>query len=414
MTNRASAVSGCLTSEKMNYESSISGEDVDFENMNDSDQSGRNRRLVISAAVVIVLIIAVLGYYFYSSGGAGEAADASAGEAPVVTVAIPGMQDVIQSITATGSLAARRDIPVGVVGEGGRVTRVYVDAGDWVKQGQVMASIDQSVQSQQVASLQASVGASNADLNLAQANLDRASKLIERGFISKADIDRLTATRDSAAARLRVSQAQLGEARARNNRLSIVAPTGGYVLERNAEPGQTVTQGSGILFRIAQNGEMELRAQISETELSRLSTGMSALVTPVGTSEDITGQIWQLSPTIDAQSRQGIARIAMSYNRALRPGGFATARIESGTSTAPVLPESAVLNDDKGNFVYVVGKDNTVKRRDIQTGDISAEGIAIINGLSGSEQVVLRAGGFLNPGELVRPVEQKASLPAAK
>lgn len=172
-----------------------------------------------------------------------------------------------------------------------------------------MASIDRSVQNQQVARLEASVASARADLNLAQANLDRAAKLVERGFISKADIDRLTATRDSSRAQLRVTQAQLGETRARNNFLNIVAPKGGLVLERNVEVGQTVSAGSGVLFRLAQNGEMELQAQLSESDLANISVGVSTEVIPVGTSKVLTGQIWQISPMIDTDSRQGIAKL---------------------------------------------------------------------------------------------------------
>ncbi|MEP2987552.1 MAG: efflux RND transporter periplasmic adaptor subunit [Parasphingorhabdus sp.] len=398
----------------MNYESTISGDDVEFENINDPDQSGRNKRRIIIATIVAVALIAGLGYYFYAgSEGASAVAEEDANQAPVVTVAIPGTQAVTRTITSTGTLAARREIPVGVVGEGGRVTRVHVDAGDWVKKGQVMASIDRSVQNQQAASLRASVGASQADLNLAQANLDRASKLIERGFISKADIDRLTATRDSSAARLRVAQAQLGETQARNSRLSIVAPTGGYVLERSVETGQTVTQGSGVLFRIAQNGEMEFQAQLSESDLARVTVGTSAEIIPVGTDASFTGQIWQISPMIDAQSRQGIARFALAYDRALRPGGFASARIASGASDSIVLPESAVLQDDDGDFVYIVGKDNKAAKKAVTTSGVTANGVIISDGLNGTESVVLFAGGFLNPGESIRPEKQKKE-PAPK
>lgn len=409
-------VKAMLKSKKMNYESTILGEDIDVATLDDVDQSSRNRqRLLIAAAVLVALLLAFLAYQYFTGGTEGaEAADADAtSQAPVVTVAIPGTQAVTRTISATGTLAARREIPVGVVGEGGRVTQVHVDAGDWVRPGQVMASIDRSVQNQQVASLQASVGAAEADRNLAQANLDRAMKLVERGFISKADIDRLTATRDSAAARLRVSQAQLGEARARNSRLSIVAPKGGIVLERNVEPGATVTQGSGTLFKIAQNGEMELQAQLSENELAGLSVGVSAEVIPVGSGKVFTGQIWQIAPTIDAQTRQGIAKIALSYDRALRPGGFASAKITSGSSESIVLPESAVLQDNQGDFVYTVGKDNKVVRQAVTTGGVTPEGVTIAEGLNGTEKIVLFAGGFLNPGETVKPEQQKKE-PVAK
>jgi HlyD family secretion protein len=389
----------------MNYESTIPSNEVTM--MDDPVQRAAKRRpLIIVATVIVALLLAYIGYNFFF-GAADE--EEAVSQAPMVTVMAPGKQQVTRMINATGTLAARREIPVSVVGEGGRVTNVYVDAGDWVKQGQIMASIDRSVQSQQAAGLEASVGVSRADLNLAQANLDRAAQLVDRGFISKADIDRLTATRDSAAARLRVSQAQLGETRARNSRLNIVAPKAGFVLERNVEPGQTVTQGSGILFLLAQNGEMELQAQLGESDLANISVGITTQVTPVGTTKVLTGQVWQISPVIDPQSRQGIARIALGYDIALRPGGFASARIQSGTSEVAVLPESALQNDSKGSFVYIVGSDNKAVRRDVVIGAVSAAGLSITSGLTGNERVVLRAGGFLSPGETVQPkVKKKA------
>jgi HlyD family secretion protein len=389
----------------MNYESTIPSEDIAI--LDDAEaHSANRRRLIIAAAVVVALLLAYIGYNYFA-GGAGAGKDDTASQAPTVTVMVPGKQQVTRTINATGTLAARREIPVSVVGEGGRVTNVYVDAGDWVKQGQIMASIDRAVQTQQAASLEASVGVSRADLNLAQANLDRAEQLVDRGFISKADIDRLTATRDSAAARVRVAQAQLSETRARNGRLNIVAPKAGFVLERNVEPGQTVTQGSGTLFLLAQDGEMELQAQLGESDLANVSVGISTQVTPVGTDKILTGNIWQISPMIDPQSRQGIARISLGYDSALRPGGFASARIQSGTSEASVLPESAVQNDSKGSFVYIVGTDNKAVRRDVVVGSVSSAGLSITSGLNGTEKVVLRAGGFLNPGETVRPEVQK-------
>jgi RND family efflux transporter MFP subunit len=298
-------------------------------------------------------------------------------------------------------------MPVGVVGEGGQVLRVTVDAGDWVQQGQVLAVIDRSVQVRQAEAQAAQIEVARADANLAQANLDRALQLVARGFVSKADVDRLTATRDAAAARVKVAQAQLGEQRARNQRLNILAPASGYVLARNVEPGQTVGGGSPALFTIATGGEIEMLAQLSEEQLATLSVGTMANITPTGSDQTFKGQVWQISPVVDQASRQGTARIALSFSPALRPGGFATARINSGSFSATVLPESAVLADPKGSFVYVVGPDNKAVRRGVKTGAVTQQGVAIIEGLNGTEKVVLRAGGFLNPGESVNPQLQK-------
>jgi hypothetical protein len=92
----------------------------------------------------------------------------------------------------------------------------------------------------------------------------------------------------------------------------------------------------------------------------------------------------------------------------LRPGGFATATIKSGTLVAPVLPESAILSDLKGSYVFVVGKDNKVERRAVKQGRVTPQGIVVLEGLAGNERVVLRAGGFLQPGETIKPVAPKA------
>jgi RND family efflux transporter MFP subunit len=366
------------------------------------ERSSRRRWWIIAAVLAVVLIAA---WALTRAGGAEGPApsDKRAAQAPTVSVVAPGRGTVEGNITATGTLAARRELPVGSVGEGGQVVSVLVEAGQWVGQGQVLAVVDRSVQTQQAASQAANIQVAQADANLAQANLDRALRLVKGGFISKADVDRLTATRDAAAARVRVARAQLGELQARTARLNIRAPAAGLVLERNIEPGQVVGPASGVLFRIAKGGEMELQAALSESDLAQLAPGVTAEVTPVGTDKSFKGQIWQLSPVINPQTRQGTARVALAYDPALRPGGFASATIRSGTVVAPVLPESAILSDDRGSFVYVVGRDNKVRRQPVKTGMVTEQGITVVEGLNGTERIVLRAGGFLAPGDKVIP-----------
>ena len=371
----------------------------------EEERRRKRRRLVIILAVVGIIAAIAIAFYLMR-GGAGEDAGAAAEGArsvPRVSFMVPGSQQVAKTISASGTIAARREMPVGVAGEGGQIVRVFVDVGDWVGAGQTLASIDSSVQNRQAQQASANIEVARSDLALAQAELDRASQLVARGFISQADIDRKTATRDAARARVNVAQAQLGELQARAGRLAIRAPAAGLILERNAEPGMVVGAGSGTLFRMARGGEMEMNALVAEGDMSRLAVGQQAIVIPVGTSERFTGQIWQLSQTIDPQNRQGTASIALSYNRALRPGGFAGATIRSGAVDAPLLPESAVLSDDDGNFVYLIDADNQVVRRDVEIGDVSNRGITIRDGLSGNERVVISAGAFLNPGDEVIP-----------
>lgn len=394
----------------MNYETSVTASLMEAPSVQE-ESSRAKRRWIIAAVLFMLLIAGAAGAYILTrpQTDAAKSAQESAKKAggQTVTVVTPGRDTVDRMINATGTLAARREIPVGVVGEGGRVLRVFADAGAWVRQGQTLISIDRAVQTQEGESLRAQIGVARADLQLAENELKRALQLVERGFVSAADVDRRTATRDAARARVNVAIAQLGAANARTANLDVRAPVSGYILQRSVEPGQTVGAGSGVLFRIAERGEMELRAQLGEIDLAAMSLGIPARVSPVGSERVFTGNIWQISPLIDAQSRQGIARIALPFDTALRTGGFANVAIKAGATTAPILPESAVQNDKDGSYVFIVDKANKAVRRNVQIGDISARGIAITGGLDGNERVVLRAAGFLTPGESVIPKLQK-------
>lgn len=393
----------------MNYETTIASDAAEplIAAPDEAEARPRISRRAVVVGVIVVLVLGLTYYLMHRTPGV-PGADKAGAQAQTVTVIAPGRTTVEGLVNASGTIAARRDMPVGIAGEGGRVVSVLVDAGVWVRKGQVLAVVDRAVQAQQIAGQSANIAVQVANARLAQANLDRALKLVEKGFISKADIDRLTATRDAAVAQVGVARAALGQLQASTARLNVVAPEAGLVLTRSVEPGQIVGPGSGTLFRIAKDGELEMQARLAENDLARLSVGVSAEVTPVGTTRSFSGRIWQVSPTVDQTTREGIARIALPYDEALRPGGFASAQIKSGAVTAPVLPESAILSDQRGSFVYVVGGNNKVERRPVTTGDVTPQGIVVRTGLTGNERVVLRAGGFLNPGDAIHPVMASA------
>lgn len=371
-----------------------------------TDRSRQRRWLIIG--VVIVALVAITAFIMLRGGSDTKAPEAGAGQIPTVTVIVPGTSQVGRMVVASGPLAAKRDQPVGIAGQGGRVIRVLVDAGAWVHAGQALAVVDRSVQAQQAAQLAAQVQAAKADAALAQSNYDRAISLQGRGFVSKAEIDSKRAIRDAAFAQVRVAQAQLGAQRAQIGQLNVIAPASGLILARNVEVGQIVGPASGALFRLAEGGLMEMRAQLSQQDLASVHVGMPASVTPVGSDRSFSGPVWQVSPAIDPQSRLGDVRISLSYDPAIKPGGFAEAHITGGTTTAPLLPQSAVLSDDKGNYVYVVNSKNEIERRGIKIGAVDDNGVTIAEGLSGNEAVVLSAGPFLNPGQKVNPRRQAA------
>ncbi|PZN93712.1 MAG: efflux RND transporter periplasmic adaptor subunit [Alphaproteobacteria bacterium] len=356
----------------------------------------RRPRWLVPVVIALVIVAAIVAYrtFFAPAPPAAPAA-----VAPQVTVVVPGTRK------ATGSIAARRDSAIGVQGEGGRVIAVLVEPGQSVARGQVLARIDRAVPVQTSAQLRASIRSAEADARLADADLKRAQALVQKGFISQADIDRRTATRDGAQARTELARAQLAANEALIARLDIRAPAAGLVLSRSVETGQIVGAGSGTpMFRIAEGGILEMRALVAEQDMARLKPGMPARVTPVGSTTAYPGKIWLLDPVIDAISRQGVARVAVPYAPGLRVGAFAKVAIDAGEALRPVLPQSAIQADDKGNYVMVVGADNKVQRRAVTIGTVSNDGVSIEAGITGIEKVVANAGAFLRPGEKVAPV----------
>ncbi len=374
--------------------------------------AAKRRRLILIAFAIGAAVVIALALWL-----GGKPADdavtggASTAQIPRVTVAAARATGVSLQVSGTGALAARREMPVGVVGEGGRVISVLVEPGTWVRAGQILARIDRSVQAQQALSLAAQVAVARADADLAQSNLDRAEKLVSNGFISAADLESRRATRDAAVARVNVAAAQLEQARATTARLDIRSPAAGLVLTRQVEPGQIVSGGSGVLFRVARGGEMEMQLAVNETDLARVSIGDKATVTPVGSNRALTGTVWQVSPVVDPQTRQGFARILLSYDPALRPGAFAQATITTGSETGFVLPQSAVLSEEGGSYVFIVDANNRVVRRPVTTGPVSSSGVSVTSGIREGERVVTTAGGFLNAGDRVQPALARPTGP---
>src|SRR5207253_6601434 len=126
----------------MNIESSIHTADT----LVVRDRSRQRRWLIVGAVVVVLALVVALLMFSRSGSGANSQADAGkgAGQIPTVSVVVPGQTQTGRVITASGPLGAKRDQPVGIAGQGGRVVKVLVDAGTWVRAGQVLAVVDRS------------------------------------------------------------------------------------------------------------------------------------------------------------------------------------------------------------------------------------------------------------------------------
>lgn len=320
---------------------------------------------------------------------------------PLVSVTSPGVTSVTSTVTFTGTIAARYDMPIGIEGDAGRIVGVYVEAGDHVKKGQLLAKIDESIWQPQVNRLAASLEQAKAQAALSAAEYRRAEAVESAGALSAEEIEKRRALSITDAASVKVAAAMLAEAEARLNRTRVIAPADGVVLTRRAEVGQTASPGGDALFRLASGGEIEMRGQVAEQDLTVLTVGQTAEVHLVGSAQPFEGRVRLLGAVIDPQTRLGDIRIALKPSPALRPGAFARGSVFVSKADRPILPQTAVLSDIKGPYVYVIGADNRVERRDVQVGGTLAAGIIITKGIRGDERIVTTAAGFLRQGEKV-------------
>jgi HlyD family secretion protein len=296
-------------------------------------------------------------------------------------------------------------MPISAEGEGGLVTAVLVEAGDRVKAGQVLARLDQSVLRPQVNRLEASLEEARAQAALSAAEYRRAQGVEAAGALSAEEIARRRAAAVTDEAKVKVAAAQLAEAQARLRKTDIRAPAAGIVLTRNAEVGQMA--GAEPLFRLAQDGEMEMRGQVAERDLAALSVKQTAQVYLTGVEKPFEGEVRLLGAVIDPQTRLGDIRISLAPNAAIRPGAFARAEVIVGAAQRPVLPQTAVLSDATGTYVLVVNGDSRAERRAVRVGSTTLEGLVISGGLNGDERVIATAGAFLRVGEKVKVAETR-------
>ena len=315
-----------------------------------------------------------------------------------------GVSTVPTTVSIIGTIAARYDMPIGVEGDAGRVAAIYVEAGDHVKRGQVLARLNVSVLEPQVANLEAALEQARAEAELADAEYRRAQAVGASGALSAEETQRRKSAAVTAAAKVKVAAAQLAEAQARLARAAVRAPADGIILTRNVEVGQTATPGGEALFRLSQGGEVELRGQVAEQDLPLLKVGQLVNVRLTGTTRVYEGRVRLLGAVIDPQTRLGQARVTLTPDPNLRPGAFARAEVTVSNADRAVLPQTAVLTDDKGSYVLIVNAQHKIERRTVHVSGIVQNGVTIADGIVGKDQVVATAGAFLQEGELVNPV----------
>lgn len=332
-----------------------------------------------------------------------------------VTAATVAMIDLPRTVTASGSVSAWEEVPVAAETGGLQAVGVYVDEGAYVRQGQILVKLNDSLLRAQLRQQDAAVTAAEANAAREDADLTRARELKERGFLSQASLDMAVAEQRSAEAQLASARAARAETATRLDQTNLRAPVAGRIISRSVTRGQIVQPGTE-LFRMVREGRLELDAQVPETDLALIRAGQVAAITSdqAGAS---SGRVRIVTPEVNPQTRLGVARITLSPSSGLRSGMFARADIDVGAQPALTVPSASVVFREGKAGVYVIGQNGAVRFTPVKTGVRSGDSVSVLEGLQAGWQVVVQGSGFLGEGDLVtvgRPAAARPAAPATK
>ncbi|MBN8551704.1 MAG: efflux RND transporter periplasmic adaptor subunit [Caulobacterales bacterium] len=354
--------------------------------------------IFIAAGVIVALTVAGLLLLGGHDEPQTQPAAGQGGSSQAVTVAEATTRSLPRTVTASGTVSAWEEVPVGAETGGLTATAVLTDEGRYVQQGQVLVQLNDTLLRAQLRQQDAAVAAAEATLAQSDNALARAQELRERGFLSQAGLDTAIAQQATAQANLNAASAGRAETRARVNQAAIRAPVSGLVISRSVTRGQIVSPGTE-LFRIVRDGRLELDAQVPETEIALIRSGQSARVS----SDDVgqaSGSVRIVTPEVDPQTRLGTARISLAAGGGLRPGMFARAQIDVGAQASVVVPTAAILYRENRAGVFVLA-DGGVARFQEVTVRSRADDFTAVDGLAAGTRVVVEGAGFLGDGDRV-------------
>lgn len=314
-----------------------------------------------------------------------------------------------QAVQAGGTVAAWQEAVVSAELSGLRLAEVRAQVGDRVRRGQLLASLASETVQAELAQSRAAAAEAQALLAGAQADAERVRSLQTSGSgaLSAQQAQQYLVQEQAAKARFEAAQAKVRSEALRLAQTRIVAPDDGLIAAAPAIVG-AVAQPGQELFRLIRKSRLEWRAELPSAELARLAPGAEVEI-ELPDGQRASGRLRLVGPTVDVQSRNGLAYIDLSPHAALRAGSFVRGRILLGRSPALALPQAAVQLRDGFAYVFKVGADGRVQQSKVSIGRRLGDKIELLAGLKAGERVVASGVGFLADGDLVRVVDGSKS-----
>lgn len=344
----------------------------------------------------------------------GLALSLAACEKPVEEVAgpRPALVMTIQSAGAKSSMAIVGEIKAryeSVQGfrVGGKVIKRYVDVGDVVKKGQVLARLDNVDAKLSLQANQAEISAAESVVTLAKDNLARQQQLLDKKFISAAALDRFETDYQTAQARLKQVQAKTAVTNNQSRYTTLRADRTGVVNMINAEPGQVVAAGQGVV-QIIDPKQLEVHIPLAESRMAHVAVGDTAVMRLWANREiAYPVKVREIAPVANAATRTFLVKLSiMKPSKAVRLGMTAGVVLNNEITDSLLVPSPAVIKTNNKTIVWLVGADNKVHARAVTVESFREDGVLIQSGLTIGEKIVVAGAQALIEDQIVRPVER--------
>ena len=347
---------------------------------------------------------------------------------PPVVTSKPVQMPMTTYLNVTGSTVAVNSVQL-VARVSGYLTSIDYTDGSVVKKGQQLFVIEQPPYAAKLKQAQAAVAQAKAQVVYAQAQYDRQLAMIKQNATSQANVEQWLATRDADQAQVLEAIANEKIAQINYGYTSVTAPFDGRVSRHLVDVGNLVGNGTATnLATIDQLNPIYVYFNINELDVLKLRAALIAIGRNPGevsgepvfvglqseTNYPHPGKIDYVATSLDPSTGTIEVRAVLTNDSdILLPGLFVRARIPLGGAKRQLaLPDAAVLSDQAGPYVYVVGPDNVVAQKRVQTG-VDENGFIAVAGLDPAARVIVDGVQNAAPGSKVTPTEHDLSAPAA-
>ena len=354
---------------------------------------------------LFLLMIGIIAYKIYAniSTGKERAARALAGRTVTVEAAAAGRRDLAPVFTFSANLEAVWSTEVSTKADG-RIDKLFVEEGDRVTAGMVLARLDMNELAAQVMQAEGQVLQAQATLEQNELNFQRMNALYQQNAVSAHTLDSARTQRDLAMGGLQAARGNFLLLKARLDNANILSPLNGVVIRRHVQAG-TFSKAGIAIFTVADTSTLLAKAVVGEAQITELALGKSVNVkVDALKGQEFKGTITRLSPAASVPTRTFTAEVSIpNPDGQIKVGMFANAEVV-GQQRQNVLaiPESALVMREDQKTVFVATEENRVVQRVLKLGDAAGGWVEVFSGLKEGEKIVIAGQHKLKDGASIR------------